>query len=85
MTEPDDSDIEEGSEFAGPIVIPRDRAEREALSIRMDRDLYERLRDASRAFGLPMNFMAVKAVEEFLDNLVDPAEFRLTRREASRD
>jgi len=44
--------------------------------------MHERLRRASEEHGLPVNYLVVKAVEEFLENLLPPAELRLTRRDA---
>jgi predicted DNA-binding protein len=56
--------------------------ERSATAIRFPVEMHERLRDASEAHHLPVNYLVVKAVEEFLENLLPPAELRLTRREA---
>jgi predicted DNA-binding protein len=52
---------------------------RTATAIRFPEELHERLRDAAEAYGLPLNFLVVKAMEEFLDNMIPPSEFRLTR------
>ena len=48
-------------------------------AIRFPEELHERLREAAESFGLPINFIVVKAMEEFLDHMIDPTEFRLTR------
>jgi hypothetical protein len=58
--------------------------ERSATAIRFPVWMHEQLRKASDAHGLPVNYLVVKAVEEFLENLLPPAELRLTRREAER-
>jgi len=52
---------------------------RTATAIRFPEALHERLRQAAEAYGLPLNFLVVKAMEEFLDNMIPPSEFRLTR------
>lgn len=56
-----------------------DRHPRSATAIRFPEPLHQQLKDASRAFGLPINYLVVKACEEFVDNLIDPSELRLTR------
>lgn len=48
-------------------------------AIRLPEELHERLRVAAEERGLPMNFLVVKAVEDFLPRLVPADEFRLTR------
>ena len=55
------------------------RKSRMTTAIRFPEELHERLRQAADAFGLPINFIVVKAMEEFLDRMIDPAEFRLTK------
>jgi predicted DNA-binding protein len=52
---------------------------RSATAIRFPAELHDRLREASEQHHLPVNFLVVKAVEEMLDNLLSPAELRLTR------
>lgn len=52
---------------------------RTTTAIRFPEDLHERLRQAADSFGLPINFLVVKAMEEFLDRMIDPADFRLTK------
>lgn len=56
--------------------------DRSATAIRFPAEMHERLRRASEEHGLPVNYLVVKAVEEFLENLLPPAELRLTRRDA---
>lgn len=53
--------------------------DRSATAIRFPTDLHDQLRAASETHGLPVNYLVVKAVEEFLENLLPPQELRLTR------
>ncbi len=55
------------------------RKVRTTTAIRFPEELHDRLRVVSEAFGLPINFIVVKAMEEFLDRMIDPSEFRLTK------
>ncbi len=55
------------------------RRSRTATAIRFPEELHERLRQAADGYGLPLNFLVVKAMEEFLDRMIPPSEFRLTR------
>lgn len=55
---------------------------RTTTAIRFPEDLHERLRQAADNFGLPINFLVVKAMEEFLERMIDPSEFRLTKERA---
>jgi hypothetical protein len=41
--------------------------------------LHERLKEAADERDLSINFLVVKAVEDFLERMVPPEEFRLTR------
>jgi predicted transcriptional regulator len=52
---------------------------RTTTAIRFPDDLHERLKTAADERDLSINFLVVKAVEEFLDHLVPASEFRLTR------
>ncbi|HVX18877.1 MAG TPA: hypothetical protein VHA73_12660 [Acidimicrobiales bacterium] len=52
---------------------------RTTTAIRFPEELHERLRVAAEGFGLPLNFIVVKAMEDFLDRMIDPSEFRLTK------
>ncbi len=52
---------------------------RTTTAIRFPEELHERLRRAADSFGLPINFIVVKAMEEFLDRMIDPSDFRLTK------
>lgn len=55
------------------------RKPRTATAIRFPEELHERLRQAAESYGLPLNFLVVKAMEDFLDRMIPPNEFRLTR------
>ncbi len=57
----------------------RTKKPRMTTAIRFPDDLHERLRQAADSFGLPINFIVVKAMEDFLDRMIDPSEFRLTK------
>ncbi len=52
---------------------------RTTTAIRLPDDLHERLRHAADERDLSINFLVVKAVEEFVDNLIPVEELRLTR------
>lgn len=58
--------------------------DRSATAIRFPTELHDRLRTAAEIHGLPVNYLVVKAVEEFLENLLPPQELRLTRSRAER-
>jgi predicted HicB family RNase H-like nuclease len=53
--------------------------QRTTTAIRFPEELHERLRKAADERDLSINFLVVKAVEEFLENLVPASELRLTR------
>ncbi len=57
--------------------------ERSATAIRFPPELHDQLRNASEAHHLPVNYLVVKAVEEFLEDLLPPEELRLTRHGAA--
>jgi predicted HicB family RNase H-like nuclease len=52
---------------------------RTTTAIRFPEEVHEELRKAAEDFDLSINFLVVKAVEDFLSRLVPPEEFRLTR------
>ena len=52
---------------------------RTTTAIRFPDDLHDRLKEAADERDLSINFLVVKAVEEFLERLVPADEFRLTR------
>lgn len=58
------------------VVMPKQRT---TTAIRFPDELHERLKSAADERDLSINFLVVKAVEEFLDRLVPASEFRLTR------
>lgn len=62
--------------MARPKVHHEDRV---TTAFRLPKDLHARLHDAATDRDLSANFLAVKALEEFLDNLVPADELRLTR------
>ncbi len=53
--------------------------ERVTTAFRLPKELHEKLTEAAAERDLSANFLAVKALEEFLDNLVPADELRLTR------
>jgi predicted HicB family RNase H-like nuclease len=55
----------------------RDR--RTTTAIRFPDGMHEQLKQAAADRGLSVNFMVVKAVEEFLERLIPADELRLTR------
>ncbi|MEY2565749.1 MAG: hypothetical protein QOE35_278 [Actinomycetota bacterium] len=52
---------------------------RTATAIRFPAELHKRLQHAAKEYGLPLNYLVVKVMEEFLDNMVPPSELRFTR------
>jgi predicted HicB family RNase H-like nuclease len=52
---------------------------RTTTAIRFPEPLHEKLKDAAEERSFSVNFMVVKAVEEFLGRLLPPEEIRLTR------
>lgn len=52
---------------------------RTTTAIRFPDDLHERLRAAAEERDLSINFLVVKAVEEFVENLIPVEDLRLTR------
>lgn len=52
---------------------------RTTTAIRFPEALHEQLRIAAEERGMSINFLVVKAVEDFLPRLVPSEEFRLTR------
>ena len=53
--------------------------DRTVTAIRFPEELHARLRDAADDRDLSVNFLVVKAVEEFLERLIPAKELRLTR------
>jgi predicted HicB family RNase H-like nuclease len=62
--------------MARPKVHHEDRV---TTAFRLPKELHARLTEAAVERDLSANFLAVKALEEFLDNLVPAEELRLTR------
>lgn len=58
----------------------RKRDTRTSTAIRFPELLNEDLHKAAEALGLPINFLVNYAVRDFLDHMIDPTEFTLTRR-----
>jgi predicted DNA-binding protein len=52
---------------------------RTTTAIRFPNELHDHLKQAADERGLSINYVVVKAVEEFLDRLIPVEEFRLTR------
>lgn len=57
----------------------RPRIERTNTAVRFPPAVHERLQEAADERGLTMNYLVVKAVEEFLDHLIPADEIRFTR------
>jgi predicted HicB family RNase H-like nuclease len=55
------------------------KKQRVTTALRFPADLHERLRAAAEERDLSVNYLVVKAVEEFLDRLIPADELRLTR------
>ncbi|MBW3536852.1 MAG: ribbon-helix-helix domain-containing protein [Actinobacteria bacterium] len=62
--------------MARPKVHHEDRV---TTAFRLPKDLHAKLTEAAAERDLSANFLAVKALEEFLDNLVPADQLRLTR------
>ena len=58
---------------------PKRHDPRQQILLRMDPALHQRLKDAAEDRELSMNWLIVRAVEEFLDHLIPADELRLTR------
>lgn len=57
----------------------KDSNGRSATAIRFPENVHERLRVAAEERNYSINFMVVKAVEDFLDRLIPANELKLTR------
>lgn len=55
------------------------KKQRLTTAIRLPEDLHRQLREAADERDLSINYLVVKAVEEFLENLIPVEELRLTR------
>jgi predicted DNA-binding protein len=56
-----------------------DKTPRTTTAIRFPDELHDHLKQAAEERGLSINYVVVKAVEEFLERLIPVEEFRLTR------
>lgn len=56
-----------------------DRKQRMTTAIRFPEPLHERLKEAADERDLSINFLVVKACEEFVDRLLPAEEMRFTR------
>ena len=52
---------------------------RTTTAVRFPEYTHQRLKEAADERDLSVNYLVVKAVEEFLDRLIPAEEFRLTR------
>jgi predicted HicB family RNase H-like nuclease len=57
-----------------------DKEARTATAIRFPQELHDQLRAAAEAYGVPLNYLIVKVMREFLEDMVPPNELRFTRR-----
>lgn len=55
------------------------RSPRITTAVRLPAPIHERLKEAAEERDLSVNYLVVKAVEEFLDRLIPAEELRLTR------
>lgn len=59
--------------------MAKDKKARTTTAIRFPDEVHEQLRVAADERDLSINYLVVKAVEEFLDRLIPANELRLTR------
>jgi predicted transcriptional regulator len=59
--------------------VMKNGGSKSATAIRFSEELHDRLRTAADERHYSINFMVVKAVEEFLDRLIPVEQLRLTR------
>ncbi len=52
---------------------------RTTTAIRFPNDVLDRLRKAAQERDVSVNFLVVKSVEESLDRLLSPEDFRITK------
>lgn len=55
------------------------KRDRTATAIRFPERLHEQLKEAAEAYEFSINYLVVKAVEDFLPRMIPPEELRLTR------
>jgi predicted HicB family RNase H-like nuclease len=63
--------------MARPRIHPDDRV---TTAIRIPKELHEQLRQAAEERQLSVNYLVVKALEDFVEHLVPVSELQLTRR-----
>lgn len=63
--------------MARPRIHPEDRV---TTAVRVPKELYDDLRKAANERQLSVNFLVVKALEDFVDRLIPVDELQLTRR-----
>lgn len=63
----------------------KDNRARTTTAIRFPEELHERLKAAADERDFSVNFMVVKAVEDFLDRLIPASEIRLVRDATPKD
>jgi predicted DNA-binding protein len=56
---------------------------RTATAIRFPQDLHDELKAAAEGYGVPLNYLIVKVMREFLEDMVPPDELRFTRPRAA--
>ena len=56
--------------------------ERKPINIRMPQELYDKLEKAAKERDLSMNWLIVKALEDFLPRLIPADQFSLTKPES---
>jgi predicted HicB family RNase H-like nuclease len=56
-----------------------ERKQRTTTAIRFPEPLHEQLSEAAKERDLSMNFLVVKACQEFVERLLPPDEIRFTR------
>ena len=61
------------------MTIIKDQKPRTATAIRFPEELHEQLRHAAEERDLSINYLVVKAVEQFLPRLIPAEELTLTR------
>lgn len=58
---------------------PREHDDRVSTVIRLPHPLHRKLKEAAEDRDLSMNYLATKAIEDFMDRLIPADELRLTR------
>lgn len=58
---------------------PREYDDRKVITVRLDRQVHERLADVADDRGVSVNFLVCRALEEFLPRLLPVREIRWTR------